>query len=208
MTVKYSTLETGKGFTSPGFNVNDTGTLVLTSIDVQEIKLGGQVLFTAGDGGEEENPGPVTGLSSTIINSNLETLGTLSSLTVVGTSSLTGGTVTITSSTTGNINNLNIGTTSRGTGAFTTLAANSTTTLSGDVDITGTGTVTINPTGSVTINPTSVGNIDNMNIGSTTPGTGVFDSIQLTQEAVATNEVPTRGYVDKRATALSIALGT
>jgi hypothetical protein len=91
-------------------------------------------------------------------------------------------TIAITSSGVGTINNINIGATTRGTGAFTTLDANSTVTLSpasANVTLspTGTGTVTISPAGGLTINPTTAGNINNTNIGATTRGTGSFTTL-------------------------------
>ncbi len=110
-------------------------------------------------------------------------LDVTTSLTPLGT-----GTVTINPNTAGNINNMNVGASTRGTGAFTTLAANSTTTLTGAVDIngsnvntvispTGTGIVTIQPAGGLTINPVTTGNINNTNIGASTRGTGAFTSL-------------------------------
>lgn len=110
-------------------------------------------------------------------------LDVTTSLTPLGT-----GTVTINPNTAGNINNMNVGASTRGTGAFTTLAANSTTTLTGAVDVngsnvntvispTGTGTVTIQPAGGLTVNPTTTGNINNTNIGASTRGTGAFTSL-------------------------------
>jgi peptidoglycan hydrolase-like amidase len=208
MGVKYSTLQTDAGFTSPNFNVDDTGALVLTSINVEEIKLGGDVIFTTAGAG-------TTGLVPSIVDSNLQTLGTLSSLTVVGATSLSGGSISITSTTTGSMNNVSIGSTVAASGTFTTLSA---TTLSATT-LSATGNVTFNSlnqqvilsptgTGSITINPTTIGTIDNVNIGSTTPAAGTFETLELTQEATTINQVPTKGYVDKRATALSIALGT
>jgi len=63
---------------------------------------------------------------------NYQTIGwlggivTATSLTSTGGINVSGGVVTLTSSTTGTINNVNIGGTTAGTGAFTTLTANST----------------------------------------------------------------------------------
>ncbi len=81
------------------------------------------------------------------------------------------GTVTMAPATTGSINNVNIGATTRGTGAFTTLAANSTVSLTPS-----NAGVTISPTGSgnVVINPATAGTIDNVAIGNTTRGGGSF----------------------------------
>lgn len=210
MGVKYSTLQTASGFTSPSFNVDDTGALLLTSINVQEIKLGGDVIFTTAGAG-------TTGLVPSIVDSNLQTLGTLSELSVDGAVTISTGPVVIFSTTTGELENIAIGLEQPASAAFTSLSASgdvifsSTVSASSAINVSGVLGVTgdANLSGTVTIYPTTlVGSMDNVNIGSNTPGTGVFDSIQLTQEAEATNQVPTKGYVDKRATALSIALGT
>jgi hypothetical protein len=79
------------------------------------------------------------------------------------------GTITITSGTAGNINNMNIGASTRGTGAFTTLDANSTVGLSpanANVTIspTGTGTVSIAPAGVLTLGTAGVTTTVNGNV--------------------------------------------
>lgn len=86
------------------------------------------------------------------------------------------GTVNINPAAAGNINRMNIGATTRGTGAFTTLDANSTVGLSP-----ANANVTISPTGtgSVTIAPATVGSIDRMNIGANVKGTGAFTSLAV-----------------------------
>jgi hypothetical protein len=114
---------------------------------------------------------------------NVNGLDVNTSLTPLGT-----GTVTINPNTVGTIDKMNIGATTRGTGAFTTLSANSTATLTGAVDIngsnvnttispTGTGTVTIQPVGGLTINPTAAGTINNTSIGASTRSTGAFTTL-------------------------------
>lgn len=197
--VTYSDFQSDVGFKAPGFvsrTTEDPNAVFQASIiDSTEYRLGGTVLFSATGGGS-------TTLPSSIINSSLQTLGTLTSLTVHGNTSLTSGLISISSLTTGSIDNISIGATTASTGRFTTLTASSTVTLSP------TGNVTVSPTGTITIAPTVVGSIDNVNIGSTTPGTGKFSTLELTQEATTISQVPTKGYVDKRMAALSIALGT
>ena len=92
------------------------------------------------------------------------------------------GTVTISPGTAGTINNMSIGATTRGAGAFTTLNANSTVGLSP-----ANAAVTISPTGSgatVTISPAVAGAIDNMVIGGSTRGAGSFTT--LTSNAATT----------------------
>jgi hypothetical protein len=110
------------------------------------------------------------------------TTGTFSStLTASGTNaqitfSPTGtGSVTINPATVGAINNVNVGASTRGTGAFTTLNANSTVGLSPS-----NAAVTISPTGTgatVTVNPAVAGTIDNMAIGGTTRAAGKFTTL-------------------------------
>ena len=145
-------------------------------------------------------------IQNTPIGSSTKATGGFTSLTAVGTTTLEGivningldvstsitplgtGTVTINPNTAGTINKMSIGATTRSTGAFTTLAANSTTTLIGAVDIngsnvntvispTGTGTVTIQPAGGLTVNPTTLGTINNASIGATTRSTGAFTTL-------------------------------
>lgn len=207
-TVRYSALEADRGFSTEAFRADDVGNLIVSSIDATEILLGGSVIFTT------EGAGTTT-LVSSIVDSNLQTLGTLSSLTVAGDVGITGpvnlegnllvtaNVINLTSQTSQSyIDNIKIGTNTPASGAFTTLSANSTVTLSP------TGSVQISPTGSVQISPSVLGTVDNVNIGLTTPGLGNFNSITLTNEATETNQVPTKKYVDKRSVALSIALGT
>ena len=94
------------------------------------------------------------------------------------------GTVTINPATASTINNCSIGATTRGTGAFTTIDANSTVSLNPanttvTLSPTGTGGVTISPTGSsgLTINPTTTGTINNASVGATTRSTGAFTTL-------------------------------
>ena len=84
------------------------------------------------------------------------------------------GSVAIAPATAGTINNMSIGASTRGSGAFTTLDANSTVGLSPS-----NSQVTISPagSGSVTINPGTAGNINNMSIGSITRGSGAFTTV-------------------------------
>jgi hypothetical protein len=145
-------------------------------------------------------------IQNTPIGSSTKATGGFTSLTAVGTTTLEGtvningldvstsitplgiGTVTIGPNTAGTINKMSIGATTRDSGAFTTLAANSTTTLTGAVDIngsnvnivispTGTGTVTIQPAGGLTVNPATLGTINNASIGASTRSTGAFTTL-------------------------------
>jgi hypothetical protein len=104
--------------------------------------------------------------------------------------------IDIVSTAVGTINNIDIGGTTRGAGAFTTLAANDTTTLTGAVNINGVDvTTTINPTGTgtVTIAPQAEGSINNMSIGASTAKSASFtalsanDSVTFTKNTASTS---------------------
>ena len=92
------------------------------------------------------------------------------------------GQVVIAPATLGTIDNVNIGVTTRGTGAFTTLTANSTVTFSPAA------LVAISPTGGLTINPSSVaGTINNTSIGVTTQAAGSFTTLAASGLVTSTN---------------------
>jgi cytoskeletal protein CcmA (bactofilin family) len=127
--------------------------------------------------------GTINGISVGATSASTGAFTTLSANSTVGLSgsnaqitiSPTGtGSVTVAPAVAGNINNMNIGASTRGTGAFTTLAANSTVTLSP-----ANAQVAISPTGSgsVAMQPAVAGAIDNMSIGSTTRGSGAFTTV-------------------------------
>lgn len=87
------------------------------------------------------------------------------------------GSVTIGPATAGTINNMSIGASTRASGAFTTLAANSTVsidTTSANQSYTTTGTATI------TLTSGGTGTINNISIGATTAATGRFTTIEST----------------------------
>ena len=88
------------------------------------------------------------------------------------------GTITITSGTAGNINNMNIGATTAGTGAFTTLSASST--------VSGTGFSNW-LTSQLTTPPP---------IGGTTPSTGAFTSLTSTLDTIATDGLWAKGALN------------
>jgi hypothetical protein len=122
MSVIQKQLTSTAGFRSPGFSVNSTGALIANGIDTTNgLSFNGlQALST-------------TTLGSTVVNSSLQTLGTLTGLTVSssGTVSISAATITvsttgaiaITSGTVGTINNVNIGGTTPGDATFNTLTA-------------------------------------------------------------------------------------
>ncbi len=90
------------------------------------------------------------------------------------------GTITITSGTAGNIDNMNIGASTRGTGAFTTLGANSTVTFTGAVTsntTTNNQSYTTTGAGTITISSCTLGSINNMQIGNSTAAAGAFTTL-------------------------------
>ena len=114
MIVSYKPFESKSGFTSPGFTVSELGNLVALAIDVQEIKLNSISALTS------------TTLGSSVVNSNLTSVGTLTGLLVNSSlpiSLTTTGTITITPGTIGEINNINIGNLTPALGTFTTAVA-------------------------------------------------------------------------------------
>lgn len=181
-----------------------TGTGVVTALGVNTGTAGAFVV----NGGALGTPssGTVTNLTGTAsiningtVGATTANAGTFTQLTVNGASvnttiSPTGtgtvtispaGALTINPTTASNINNTNIGATTRGTGAFTTLGANSTATFTGVITAdTGTNNQSHTTTGAGTITITSgtAGNINNMNIGATTAGTGAFTSVTATSK--------------------------
>lgn len=129
-------------------------------------------------GNTTANTGAFTTLSATgVITYNTTTNN--QSYTTTG-----AGTITLSSGATGTINGFNIGNTTAGTGAFTTLSA--------------TGSITINTTtnnqsytttgaGSITITSATTGSINGFNIGGTTAGTGAFTTLTASADSSFTS---------------------
>ncbi len=92
-------------------------------------------------------------------------------------------TLALTSTGVGTINNMSIGASTRSTGAFTTLDANSTVGLSP-----ANASVTISPSGSgtVTLSPATAGTINNMSIGASTRSTGAFTTLTANAQVTCT----------------------
>jgi hypothetical protein len=137
MTVTYKPFISDKGFQSPGFLVDETGSFTIANLNTTSaIKISGQTVITTNS------------LGSGIVASNLTSVGTLSGLTVNSTASvnlsttnninLTGdnvainsssltvtssGTITLLPAITGSIDNIDIGTNTPGNGNFVNLTA-------------------------------------------------------------------------------------
>lgn len=108
------------GFSSPNFAVDTTGTLAASTINastinVTTLSVNGNSVVTA--------PGGI--LPSSITSSSLTQLGTLTSLTVQGNVTVSGGTVSIVNQNTsfGLVDGVNIGTNLPGNGNFSNLTA-------------------------------------------------------------------------------------
>lgn len=87
-------------------------------------------------------------------------------------------TVTITSAAAGSINNMSIGATTRGSGAFTSLAANAAVTFTQGTGATSTTSGTLQVTGGVGISERLyAGSIQNTPVGSVTAASGAFTSL-------------------------------
>lgn len=219
MSINQKPLRSELGFESPGFNVDIAGNVNITGA----FKVNGVSIH--GSGGT---------LPSNYVYSNLTRLGTLSQLTVHGTTSITSGTITINSSgvltlnstAAGTLDNVAIGNTTPLSGIFTSLesdmlttgnisATEITTTILSVPSIT---TTSINTTSlsvntlsvstSVSINPTTLGTLNNVNIGSITPGTGKFTALTVTTNPTSSTDATPKKYVDTRVTAMAIALGS
>jgi hypothetical protein len=85
----------------------------------------------------------------------------------------------------GTADNIAIGSTTAGTGKFTTLQATGAVTLSPAsanivISPTGTGTVAISPAGALTVNPAAASTINNCSVGATTASTGRFTTLTAT----------------------------
>ena len=155
-----------------------TGAITLTSAatgTMNNVTIGGTT--RAGGNFTTLDANSTVGLSPSNANVTISPTGT-------GTVAISpAGALTINPSTASTINNTSIGASTRSTGAFTTLDANSTVGLSpGNANVTisptGTGSVTINPAAGLTINPSTTGTINNTSIGASTRSTGAFTTLQ------------------------------
>lgn len=146
------------GFTSPYFVVDSIGNMIVSSLVVTgnrvEISAGCYISY---------NGVPLltnTSLSSSVVNIP----GTLTGLTVGGTTTLTGrlaatgGIISIAGSTGSTLDNVAIGSTTSSTAKFTTLQTTGNVTLdgAGNILVNTSGSATISPAGGITIGTTGV----------------------------------------------------
>jgi hypothetical protein len=158
------------------------------------------------------NPAITGAINNVIIGATTPAAGTFNGLTALSTVNFnpananitispTGtGSVTINPTVTGNINNVAIGATTPAPATFTTLTATGNVTFNGN-----NANINISPTGAgvVTINPTTTGNINNVTVGSATPLSAKFTTVQMTTQPAGTSSAVTFGY----AAALAAAYG-
>jgi hypothetical protein len=210
------------GFVSPYFAVDGGGNLL-----TQTITVTGNRLELTKNSYVSYNGAPL--LTSTALGSSVTSIpGTLTGLTIAGDINITGN-INIQgavvqggpeSNVTGEINNVNLGNLTPGSGKFTSLYSTGTSTVSftntGTATISPTGNVTISPTGSVTIGATTsisisassavtissgtTGTLNNITIGQTTPAQGTFTRVNLTagDELFGSNvtQAATKRYVE------------
>lgn len=108
------------------------------------------------------------------------------------------GALTINPTTASTINNTSIGATTRSSGAFTTLGANSTATFTGTIaadTTTNSQSFTTTGAGTITITSGTAGSINNMSIGATTASTGRFTTLTVTSSISANGSTGTAGQV-------------
>lgn len=219
MTISQKYLRSETGFESPGFVVDTGGNINF----VGSLRSNGQTLLTP------------TSIASGIISSNLTSVGTLTGLTVQGTTSISAGVVTInstgalsiSSALPGNINNVNIGAVTPGTGTFTNLTVTGILNIAepflkpapattGTIDnynigltTRGSGAFTaLSANLSVTLAPTVLGSINNVSIGQSTASTGRFTNVTVTNTPTSLTHATTKQYVDNKISAFAIALGS
>jgi len=205
MSISQKPFRSDTGFEAPGFLVDDSGNINIAG----ELRYNGTPFISSGT------------LSSDVVSSSLTSVGTLTALTV-------NGTTVITSTGLGSINNVVIGNATPRPATFTDLTVTGALNVSGQdfltsqpattktIDNYNIGTLvrgsgnftTLTATTNVVLAPTTTGSINNVAIGSTVPATGKFTNITLTQEATASNQVITKNYVDSRISAYAIALGS
>ena len=163
----------GTNFTSVPITALSASTITFGSTSVS---LGNTVSALNGVsiGASTTSTGSFTTLTATGAIS-IDTTSNNQSYTTTGTA-----TITMTSGGTGNINKMNIGATTAGTGAFTTLGA------TGAVSIattTNNQSYTTTSTGTITITSGTAGSINNMSIGGTTAAAGTFTGVTVNSAA-------------------------
>ena len=116
--------------------------------------------------------GATTANSSLTVNGNLTVSGVNAAIAMSPTG--VSGTITMNPAGGGSLDNFNVGTTTRGSGAFTSLQANAAVTIQ---TTTNNQSYTTTGAGTITISSGTLGSINNMSIGGTTAAAGTFTSV-------------------------------
>lgn len=211
MTTAFNPFESKSGFKSPGFEVNSTGAIDAVSIDVATLILNGVPYGQSGGGGGD---GPSN--LNVDIEADFRVLeASTPYLAVIN------GKVSILSRNddVGTIDNVDIGSITPGTGTFTEITAvslgvpkfesNTNLVLSAGnmivLQLEGSIRGRISASGmDIPIIDTTV---NNTIIGGTTPAAGTFTEVNITNDPLTPTEATTKGYVDRRIAAFSIAFG-
>lgn len=172
---------------TPGGNIIGPGSLGSSTLDIPS----GAVFTLASNGTDYvliDNNGGTISATSASFSSTVNISPTNSNVTISPTGT---GTLTINCGTSGTINNVAIGNTTRGSGAFTTLAANNAVTFTLNTDAT-----SASSGGSVTISgglgvqgKIYAGSIQDTPVGSTTANSGAFTTLSTSSTTVFTDKL-------------------
>ena len=216
MAVSYSPLESKSGFKSPGFDVNSTNINVLGTISIN-----GTPVFPGGGGSGGGESGGGTSWANVNVEGDFSVgEGSTNYINIIN------GQITITNrvDSVGNINNFNIGSTTPGSGTFTSITTTplgipkfeSDTNLILSVkntivfQLNGSVLGRINASGSnIPVIDSSITNstIDDTIIGGTTPSVGTFTEINIDNQPTNPSHATRKDYVDNKIAAFSIAFG-
>ena len=118
---------------------------------------------------------------ATTVNSNLTVSGSNAAINMSPTGA--SGTITMNPAGGGSLDNFNIGSTTRGSGAFTSLAANAAVTIQ---TTTNNQSYTTTGAGTITISSGTTGSINNMQIGNSTTASGAFTTLSASSTVSGT----------------------
>ena len=130
--------------------------------------------------------GATTANSSLTVNGNLTTSGANATITMSPTG--VSGTITMNPAGGGSLDNFNIGSTTRGSGAFTSLGANAAVTIQ---TTTNNQSYTTTGAGTITISSGTTGSINNMQVGNSTAAAGAFTTL-TSSTSIATTDSSTQ----------------
>jgi hypothetical protein len=209
MTTAFNPFESKSGFKSPGFEVTNTGAIDAVSIDVATLILNGVPYGQTGGGGG------IGGLNVDVEGDFRVLEASTPYLAVIN------GKVSILSRNddVGTIDNVDIGSITPGTGTFTEITAVSLGVpkfeSSTNLVLSAGNMIVLQLEGSIRGRISASGidipvvdtTINNTIIGGTTPAAGTFTEVNITNDPITPTEATTKGYVDRRIAAFSIAFG-